>query len=74
MKLILAIIFLSFSNFLFKTLIDQSEGLTSLIGVPVFLPDWLTYLGCVIVLALFLGAHYIFVSRNEENDDVILEM
>ena len=44
MKLILAIIFFSFSSFLFKTLIDQSEGLTSLMGVPVFLPDWLTYL------------------------------
>ena len=74
MKLILAIIFFSFSNFLFKTLIDQSEGLTSLMGVPVFLPDWLTYLGSVVVLALFFGAYYIFVSWNEETDATVLEM
>ena len=74
MKLILAIIFFSFSNFLFKTLIDQSEGLTSLMGVPVFLPDWLTYLGSVVVLALFFGAYYIFVSWNEETDAAVMEM
>ena len=74
LKLILAIIFFSFSNFLFKTLIDQSEGLTSLMGVPVFLPDWLTYLGSVVVLALFFGAYYIFVSWNEETDAAVLEM
>ena len=74
MKLILAIIFFSFSNFLFKTLIDQSERLTSLMGVPVFLPYWLTYLGSVVVLALFFGAYYIFVSWNEETDAAVLEM
>ncbi|MDP6731071.1 MAG: YeeE/YedE thiosulfate transporter family protein, partial [SAR324 cluster bacterium] len=40
LKLILAVIFFAFSNFLFRTLIIQFEGLQSLIGVPVFLPDW----------------------------------
>ncbi|GIR61663.1 MAG: hypothetical protein CM15mP66_11110 [Pseudomonadota bacterium] len=43
-------------------------------GVPVFLPDWLTYLGSVVVLALFFGAYYIFVSWNEEIDAAVLEM
>ena len=43
-------------------------------GVPVFLPDWLTYLDSVIVLALFFGAYYIFVSWNEETDAAVLEM
>ena len=74
MKLILAIIFFSFSNFHFKTLIEQSEGLTRLMGVRVFLPDWLTYLGSVVFLALFFGVYYIFVSWNEETDDAVLEM
>ena len=66
LKLILAVIFFAFSNFLFRTLIVQLEGLQSLIGVPVFLPDWLTYPGAVILIVLFFGAYFIFVNWNEE--------
>ena len=74
LKLILAVIFFPFSNFLFRTLIVQFEGLQSLIGVPVFLPDWLTYPGTVILIVLFFGAYFIFVSWNEETDAVVLDM
>ena len=37
---------------------------------------WLTgaVLGSVVVLALFFGAYYIFVSWNEETDAAVLEM
>ena len=43
-------------------------------GLPVLLSDWLTYLGSVVVLALFFGAYYIFVSWNEATDAAIMEM
>ena len=74
LKLILAVIFFAFSNFLFRTLIIQFEGLQSLIGVPVFLPDWLSYPGAVILIVLFFGAYFIFVSWNEETDAAVLDM
>ncbi len=74
LKLILAVIFFAFSNFLFRTLIIQLEGLQSLIGVPVFIPDGLTYPGTVILIVLFFGANFIFVSWNEETDAAVLDM
>jgi uncharacterized membrane protein YedE/YeeE len=73
-KLILAVICFALSTSLLKAGINASEGLKSLMGHRVFLPDFLTYKWSVILLILLMLVYYLAATWNEETDRFTVEM
>ncbi|MBC8392120.1 MAG: YeeE/YedE family protein [Deltaproteobacteria bacterium] len=73
-KLILTVICFSLSTSLFKTLINASPGLKSLIGHRVFLPDYITYKWSLLLILFIFGAYYLAAVWNEETDKFVVEM
>ncbi|MFH1480199.1 MAG: YeeE/YedE thiosulfate transporter family protein [Pseudomonadota bacterium] len=73
-KLILAVICFSLSTSLWDALIDTSPGFKSLLGQPVFLPDYLSYKWTLILLILFFAVYYLMATWNEETDTFTVQM
>jgi uncharacterized membrane protein YedE/YeeE len=73
-KLMLAVVCFALSTSLVKTWIQSSKTLTALMGHRVFLPDYLSYKGTLIVLILIMLVYYLAVTWNEETEKFVVEM
>jgi hypothetical protein len=62
------------STSLVKAWIQSSKTLTALMGHRVFLPDYLSYKGTLIVLILIMLVYYLAVTWNEETEKFVVEM
>lgn len=73
-KLMLAVVFFSFSTSLFKAWINSSASLNALMGYRVFLPDFLTYKWSMILVIVIMMAFYIIAAWNEETEKFVVEL
>jgi uncharacterized membrane protein YedE/YeeE len=73
-KLMLAVIFFSLSTSLFKTWINSSKVLKALMGHKVFLPNFLTYKGSLILIMAILFGYYLVTTWNEETEKFVVEL
>ena len=73
-KLMLAVIFFALSTSLFKTWIDSSKVLKSLMGYKVFLPNFLTYKWSLILIMVILFGYYLVTAWNEETEKFVVEL
>jgi len=73
-KLMLAVICFALSTSLFKTWINTSDSLKSLMGQRIFLPDFLTYKWSLILVILIMFAYYIIATWNEETERFVVEL
>lgn len=65
-KQMIAVLFFAVSNSLSQALLDSSGSLSSAMGTRVYLPDHLSYLWSVIVIAAVLLLYYLVCSWNEK--------
>ncbi len=73
-KLMLAVIFFSLSTSLFKTWINSSKVLKSLMGHKVFLPNFLSYKWSLILVLGILFGYYLITTWNEETEKFVVEL
>ncbi|MBW2103892.1 MAG: YeeE/YedE family protein [Deltaproteobacteria bacterium] len=73
-KLMIAVVCFCLSTSLFKAWIRSSEALTAFMGNRVFLPDYLSYKGTVIILFFILIVYYLTATWNEETDRFTVEI
>jgi uncharacterized membrane protein YedE/YeeE len=73
-KLMLAVIFFAMSTSLFKTWINSSAALNSLMGYRVFMPNFLTYKWSLILVIGVMLAFYIITAWNEETEKFVVEI
>jgi uncharacterized membrane protein YedE/YeeE len=73
-KLMLAVLFFSLFTSLFKTWIRASEGLNSLMGHRVFLPNYVTYKWALILSIAVLLIYYLVATWNEETERFTVEL
>ncbi len=72
-KLIVALVFFSLSNSLFRTWMDSSQWLSDFIGVSVYLPYYIGYEFTLIAITAFLLCWLVVVKWNEETDKFVME-
>jgi len=73
-KLMVVVACFALSNSLFKALIKSSEGLKTLIGNRVFIPDYIGYKWTVIILIAIFVIYSLIATWNEETDKFTVEM
>lgn len=73
-KLIVALAAFALSNSLAKAAIEASDTVRTLVGVRVFLPDYLGYPGTVACILAALALWFLLVDWNERTDTFVVEM
>jgi uncharacterized protein len=74
-KLMAALVIFALSNSLTKALLNTSPEMSRLVGVRLFLPDYLGgYLWSLLCVLLVMGIWYMLASWNEETDRFVVEM
>ena len=73
-KLMIALGSYALSASLVKQLIRSSEGLQTVIGWKVFLPDLLGYPMAVAIVILVMLAWYLTVAWNEETERLVIKL
>lgn len=73
-KLIVALVVFTLSNSLAKAAINSSEAVRALVGVRIYMPDFLGYRGTVLIILAVLALWYLLAEWNERTDKFVVEM
>ncbi len=73
-KLIVALVCFALSNSLVRAWVDGSPLLQKLIGMEIYLPDYLGYQGTLMAVTAFMLLWYLLLAWNEETERFVLEI